>query len=71
MAFGGGMVEAAGELVGEEVAGEGDEKGVGFGVVGGGESGFEQGPGGVEGAAAAGGLESLEVCRLGGERGGR
>jgi hypothetical protein len=54
------------ELVGEEVAAEGDEPGVRRVGVDGVEAGQPEGVGGVDAADGAGGLEGGEVSRLGG-----
>lgn len=67
---GGERVEAAVELVGHEVAGDGDEEGVGLLLVLGVEAGMEQDGGRVDTFSAAGVLELREVGSLGG-RGGR
>jgi hypothetical protein len=59
-------VEAAVELVRDEVAGDGDEERSGLLGVGSTEASFEQGGGGVDAAGTAGGLELGEVGYLGG-----
>jgi len=61
-------VEAAVELVGHEVAGDGDEERVGLLFERGSEAGFEEGGGSVDALGAAGGLELGEVGGLGGGR---
>ncbi len=64
-------VEAAVELVGHEVAGDGDEERVGLLLAGGVEAGLEEGGRGVDALGVAGGLEAGEVGGLGGGGGRR
>ncbi len=63
---GGKGVEAAVELVGHKVAGDGDEQRVGLLLVSGAKAGLEQGWWRVDAPGAAGLLEVGEVCCLGG-----
>ena len=63
---GGEGVEAAVELVGEEIAGDGGEERVRLLLAGGVEEGLEEGRRGVGAFGVAGGLEASEVGCLGG-----
>ena len=63
---GGEGVEAAVELVGEEIAGDGGEERVRLLLAGGVEEGLEEGGRGVGAFGVAGGLEAIEVGCLGG-----